>query len=159
MVLYVSVFLLVLAYASLLVDYGHTIIQGSMEDLRVTPITREGLNSSPPSHLPMPFARLSVLKFKPSKREEAVNSLQQDYQPLARKLKGQKGGLILLPIDDQSTAMIISIWESEDVTKGPEEVRIQQEFGQRIQEHLLGPPEVRGCRVIGAEIALTYGRD
>ena len=85
----------------------------------------------------MAYARLVNMKFKPGTRDEAIKII--DDAP-KQQVKGFKGILTLLPMDDSDSATIISVWDSEDSLMASQEGIFQDVM--KATEHLREGPMV-----------------
>lgn len=89
------------------------------------------------------YARLLNTKFKPGKRDEALEII--DDAPKER-VEGFKGILALLSVDDPDSATIISVWDSED-TLNASQKGIFQDIMKATENLRDGPMEMKNVMV------------
>lgn len=99
----------------------------------------------------MVLARVATWNFKRSMRIKGFDALEKTVFEATRKTKGFRGSLTLLPVDDLSTGVIITLWENEDSLK----TFVKNVFpakAQALEQYVTGPPKVKLYRVFSAEL-------
>jgi quinol monooxygenase YgiN len=97
------------------------------------------------------FARMTVWKFKPGKRAEAIKIVEDSLDEI-RKNKGFRGLIISFPIDDANGATIMAIWDSEEALNASQK-GIYQKVSSKAMPLAEKPPELKNLEISRALLA------
>lgn len=91
-------------------------------------------------------ARVSIVKLRSGKVDEAIKHYQDSIVPAAKEQKGYRGTQLLV---DESTgkAMSIALWDSEEAMKAGEASGYLQEQYGKVAELIESPPETERYEV------------
>jgi quinol monooxygenase YgiN len=98
------------------------------------------------------YARMTVWKFKPGKRAEAVKIVEDSLDEI-RKNKGFRALITLLSTDDPNGATMIALWDSEETLKASQESIYRKVSGKTIPL-AEKPPELKNMEIPTALLAL-----
>jgi quinol monooxygenase YgiN len=97
-------------------------------------------------------ARMTVWKFKPGKRSEAIKIVEDSLEEI-RNNKGFRGLLTLLPNDDPNEATFMAIWDSEEALNASQK-GIYQKVSSKAMTLAEKPPELKNVKIPRALLAL-----
>jgi quinol monooxygenase YgiN len=98
------------------------------------------------------YARMTVWKFRPGKRAEAVKIVEDSLDEI-RKNKGFRALVTLLSTDDPNGATVIALWDSEEALQASQETIYRKVSGKTIPL-AERPPELKNMEVPTALLAL-----
>jgi len=98
------------------------------------------------------YARMTVWKFKPGKRAEAIK-IVEGFQDDIRKTNGFRGLLMLLSTDDPNEAKFMAIWDSEEALKASEK-GVYSKVSGKAMPLAEKPPELKHFEIPSALLAL-----
>jgi quinol monooxygenase YgiN len=98
-------------------------------------------------------ARVTVWKFKPGKRAEAIKVVEDSLDEI-RKNKGFRALLTLLSTDDPNGATVIAVWDSEEALKASQET-IYRKVSAKAMALSEKPPELKNMEIPTALVALV----
>ncbi len=102
----------------------------------------------------MVHARMTIWKFKPGKRAEAVETVEGFMEEI-RKTEGFRGMLTLQSMDDPNTATFIALWDSEN-TMNASQKGIYQKVSKKLQSIATEPPQLMNQEVHGPVMAVIF---
>ena len=98
------------------------------------------------------YARGTIWKFKPGKREEAIK-LVEGFQDDIEESKGFRGLIILRSVDDPNEARFLAIWDSEESLKASEK-GVYSKVSGKAMPLAEKPPELKHFEIPSARLSL-----
>ncbi len=98
------------------------------------------------------YARMTVWKFKPGKRDEAIR-IVEGFQEDIGESEGFRGLIILRSVDDPNEARFLALWDSEESLKASEK-GVYQKVSGNAMSLAEKPPELKNFEIPSALLAL-----